>query len=354
VVHPLAKNTSDHVPCVVKIKTTIPKAKIFRFESHWVQQPGFLELVERVWSVPVRAKSSSGIITAKLKNLRYELKRWGKSLSHFKDLVAKCNHVIFLLDQIEDARDLTRPEFNFRNIVKSHLKHLLQIQSDYWKSRCIVRWFKLGGENTKFFHSKATERYRHNKIAEIKDDDGNILVDHNEKANAFWISYKGRMGVCIPTASPFHLEEIISPCSDLSSLVEPFSDEEISNIVKYIKPDRAPGPDGFNGLFLKKCWHIVKKDFIQLCNDFHAGKGQLQSINGSYITLFPKKNSPESVNDFRPISLTNTCLKFLTKLAANRMQDIISSTIHANQYGFIRGRSIQDCLAWAFEYLFQC
>jgi retron-type reverse transcriptase len=180
------------------------------------------------------------------------------------------------------------------------------------------------------------------------------LVDHNEKANAFWLSYKGRMGVCIPTVTPFNLEEIISPCSDLSSLVEPFSEEEISNIVKFMKPDRAPGLDGFNGLFLKKCWHIVKKEFIQLCNDFHAGKGQLQSINGSYITLVPKKNSPESVNDFRPISLTNTCLKFLTKLAANRMQDIITSTIHANQYGFIRGRTIQDCLAWAFEYLFQC
>jgi hypothetical protein len=199
----------------------------------------------------------------------------GKILSHFKDLVAKCNHVIFLLDQIEDARDLTRPEFNFRNIVKSHLKNLLQIQSNYWKSRCTVRWFKLGGENTKFFHSKATERYRHNKIAEIKDDDGNTLVDHNDKANTFLLSYKGRMGVCIPTASPFDLEDIISPCSDLSSLVEPFSDKEISNIVKYMKPDRAPGPDGFNGLFLKKCWHTVKKDFIQLCSDFHAGKGQL-------------------------------------------------------------------------------
>jgi hypothetical protein len=81
--------------------------------------------------VPVKAKSTSAIIGAKLKNLRYELKRWGKSLSHFKDLVAKCNHVILLLDQIEDARDLSRPEFNFRNIVKSHLKHLLQVQSDY-------------------------------------------------------------------------------------------------------------------------------------------------------------------------------------------------------------------------------
>jgi hypothetical protein len=25
--------------------------------------------------------------------------------------------------------------------------------------------------------------------------------------------------------------------------------------------------------------------------------------------------------------------------------------IHENQYGFIKSRSIQDCLAWIFEYL---
>jgi hypothetical protein len=185
VVLPLAKNTSDHIPCVVKIATVIPKAKIFIFENHWIQQPGFFELVEKIWKIPVRAKSSAGIITAKLKNLRYELKRWGKNLSHFKDLITKCNQVIFLLDQLEETRDLSRPEFNFRNIVKGHLKRLLQIQSDYWKSRCTVRWFKLGGENTNFFHSKATERYRHNKIAEISDEAGNVLSDHNDKANAF-------------------------------------------------------------------------------------------------------------------------------------------------------------------------
>jgi hypothetical protein len=33
-VNPLAKSTFDHVPCVVKIATCIPKAKIFRFENH--------------------------------------------------------------------------------------------------------------------------------------------------------------------------------------------------------------------------------------------------------------------------------------------------------------------------------
>ena len=28
--------------------------------------------------------------------------------------------------------------------------------------------------------------------------------------------------------------------------------------------------------------------------------------------------------------------------------------VHRNQYGFLKGRSIEDCLAWAFEYIYQC
>jgi hypothetical protein len=60
------------------------------------------------------------------------------------------------------------------------------------------------------------------------------------------------------------------------------------------------------------------------------------------------------VNDFRPISLLNTSIKVLTKLMANRLQLKIISLIHRNQYGFIRSRTIQDCLAWAFEYIHIC
>jgi hypothetical protein len=107
-----------------------------------------------------------------------------------------------------------------------------------------VRWFKLGGENTKFFHSKATERYIHNKIAEITHDDGNVLYDHQDEANAFWQSFRGRMGVCIPTAAPFDISAILHHTEDMSSLSVPFSEEEISDIVKYMKPDRAPGDEG--------------------------------------------------------------------------------------------------------------
>jgi hypothetical protein len=128
----------------------------------------------------------------------------------------------------------------------------------------------------------------------------------------------------------------------------------MDEVIKEMSVDRAPGPDGFNGLFLKKCWHIVKDDFYKLAADFHEEPIQLGNINGSYITLVPKKQVPVRVNDFCPISLTNVCVKFLTKLAANHLQGKILGCIHKNQYGFLRNRSIQDCLAWSFEYLYLC
>jgi hypothetical protein len=92
----------------------------------------------------------------------------------------------------------------------------------------------------------------------------------------------------------------------------PLSEKEMDEVVKQMPIDRAPGPDGFNGLFLKKCWRIIIKDFYKLAEDLYNGSFKLQNINGSYISLVPKKQVSLTVNDFRPISLTNVCVKFLT------------------------------------------
>ena len=83
------------------------------------------------------------------------------------------------------------------------------------------------------------------------------------------------MGITIPTTQPFNLSEVLSVTANLEGLVEPFFLEEIEDVVKHLKTNRAPGPDGFNGVFVKKCWHIIKEDFILLCNDFHAGQVSL-------------------------------------------------------------------------------
>jgi retron-type reverse transcriptase len=73
-----------------------------------------------------------------------------------------------------------------------------------------------------------------------------------------------------------------------------------------------------------------------------------------HITLIPKVATPEGINDYRPITLLNCGMKILTKLLANRLQKIVLKIIHKNQYGFLKGRTIQDCIAWAFEFLYKC
>lgn len=152
----------------------------------------------------------------------------------------------------------------------------------------------------------------------------------------------------------FNLPTLVHASHDLSSLVAPFSNEEIDSVVRHLPSDKAPGPDGFNTDFLKKCWSIISQDFYNLCSAFHSDSVYLQSLNGSHITLIPKHDNAVKVSDFRPISLLNTSIKILTKLLANRLQLVMPMLIHKNQYGFIKARSIQDCLAWSLEYLHMC
>ena len=54
------------------------------------------------------------------------------------------------------------------------------------------------------------------------------------------------------------------------------------------------------------------------------------------------------------ISLTNTCLKFLTNLAANIFQKVITRNINDNRYAFIKDRTIHDSLGWPFEFIHEC
>jgi hypothetical protein len=152
----------------------------------------------------------------------------------------------------------------------------------------------------------------------------------------------------------FDLGTLLHSSTELGCLSEVFSHKEIDDVVKNLPLDKSPGPGGFNTDFVKKCWPTIKQDFYELCDAFHQGQVSLQSINGSLITLFPKVDGPRRVSEYRPISLLNISIKTITKILANRLQRVILGLIHKNQYGFIKGRTIQDYLVWSFEYLHLC
>lgn len=252
--------------------------------------------------------------------------------------------MLLLLDGLEEQRPLSSLESAFRGLVKSHIAKLLEEKRIYWKQRNTVRWVKLGDENTSFFQAMASISHRRNKIASLSIL-GNILVtNHAHKADILWEAFKSRLGV----------SDFCSICYDLSSLLRrqhldhlanEFSAEEVKTVISKLPLNHAPGPDGFNGKFIKKMLAIIKPDFLKLFNDFFNNTIDLTSINSSHIALIPKKNNPKTVDVYRPISLLNYSIKSITKLLSSRLQNVILNLVHANQYGFIRGRTIQDCLA---------
>lgn len=200
----------------------------------------------------------------------------------------------------------------------------------------------------------ATISHRRNSIPQLLNEDGHWVQDHEGKAGLLWNAFKKRMGVFSNPVMVFDLQSFVATVPGLEELALPFQHAEIDKIVRHMPTDKAPGPDGFNGMFMKKCWQTIRHDFDALCDEFYNGAANLECINNSYITLVSKVSSPETVSDFRPISLLNISLKLLTKILANRLQSVILKLVHSNQYGFIRSRTIQDCLAWGFEYIHQC
>jgi mannosylglycoprotein endo-beta-mannosidase len=285
-VNPLARPTSDHIPCVISVDTSIPKSQIFCFEHRWFRLPGFMEVVQRIWDISCPGDSAK-IISAKFKLLRKGLKKWSTSISVINKIIDNCNNIILMLDEYEEKRTLHITEWNFRSIVKAKLHHLLCCKRDYWKKWCTAKWAQFRNENTSYFHSMATIRYRNNTIRSLSREDGSIAIEHQEKAGILWQSFRDRLGFSTPIDENFNFSDYIHPAENLENLSAPFTHEEIDKLVSELPSDKAPGPDGFTGLFMKKCWPIIKFDFYRLCDEFWEGKVNLQSINDAFITLNP-------------------------------------------------------------------
>lgn len=128
---PLSRPISDHLPCVLKIGTAIPKAKVFRFENYWLKYSNFNDVVTTDWNIPVGNLDAAKILNAKFKNLRSAFILSARNLSCLKEKISAINEMIFLLDLFEEFRDLGDFEWNCRQILKEHLLILLKNQKIY-------------------------------------------------------------------------------------------------------------------------------------------------------------------------------------------------------------------------------
>lgn len=158
------------------------------------------------------------------------------------------------MDGLEDRRSLYNTKSNLRTLVKRQLATLLHYKNVYWRKRYIVNRIRLGEECTKFFHAMATISHRRNSIPQLLNEQGQWVQDHAGKAGLLWNAFKKRMGVSTNPEMVFNLESLVAAVPDLEELTLPFLQSEIDDTVRKMPTDKAPGPDGFNGLFMKRCW----------------------------------------------------------------------------------------------------
>jgi len=115
---------------------------------------------------------------------------------------------------------------------------------------------------------------------------------------------------------------------------------------------KSPGPDGFSAGFFQKAWCFVGEKVSEAVLSFLNGGPFDPSINATNICLIPKNPSPESVKDYRPISLCNVVYKLISKVLANRLKLVLPQIISPEQSAFILGRLITDNIIVAFETLY--
>jgi hypothetical protein len=138
---------------------------------------------------------------------------------------------------------------------------------------------------------------------------------------------------------------------DYDQLKEDISNVEIKNALFAMNPWKAPGPDGFPAGFYQNGWSAVGSSICTFVKSIWSNPIDVASVNFTDICLIPKVDKPESVSQFRPISLCNVSYKIITKIIVNRLKQIIPQVVSPFQTGFVPGRNITENIVIAQEML---
>lgn len=103
------------------------------------------------------------------------------------------------------------------------------------------------------------------------------------------------------------------------------------------KKNKSPEHDGLPSEFYKTFWESLKENYYCTIKKHYEPETMAYSQRLSLITLLFKKGDPQTLNNYRPISLINNDYKIIAFIFANRLQNILDKTIHINQLAYIKG-----------------
>ena len=282
-------------------------------------------MVEEAWS-DGRSLSSAIFDFSK------KAQKWNSEI--FGNLFARKRRVLARLGGVQKAiannpsESLLRLE---KQLIEEHALIMLQ-EEEFWalKSRLNVATF--GDCNTSFFHITTVVRRQRNKIRSLVNGVGECIQDEKgirELIQSGFIKlYSSKLNVVFLKSPNTEFSCCVLSEEDRCCLERVVDDEEIRDALWAFKPFKAPGRDGLHAGFFQHFWHDVKDSICdEVKKAFELGVIS-EYMNKTLITLIPKCQFPESLANYRPISLCNSVYKIIiSKILVARIRPLLRNLI---------------------------
>ena len=267
----------------------------------------------------------------------------------------KQNEIKQLLSKIKDCEEeLTKyPNNTEANKSLNHLKQKVEIlQMNKAKGaqiRSRVKWIEEGERNTKYFCNLEKNRGKRKIITRLIKDSGDAITNQTdileEQVSFYKKLYSQKTSTNVIESTNNFIRNDTFPRLDedeASSCEGAILIEEATAAIKTLKNGSAPGSDGLTIEFFKMFWSRLAKITTDSFNEsFNQGEMSYTQKQGIIILLHKGKDlDRNTLNNWRPITLTNTDYKILAKVLAERLGNVINKLVKDDQVGFIKGRNI--------------
>jgi hypothetical protein len=255
--------------------------------------------------------------------------QWSKKLFRNARMeLHMANKIIHRLDMAQDDHQLSPEEVLLRRDLKIRVMGLAAVERAWHHQASHLVWLKEGDACTCFFHLKANSQSRKKFIPCLKKTNGEYVWSHDEKEQILHEHFLNILGVAEPRQSGINWAELQLPQLAGHHLDAPFSKAKIKNAIAELTTEKAPGPDGFTGVFFRSCWDIIRTEIMAA---FHCFYNQttcpLPKLNGALLTLLPKSDIAEPPGDFSLISLIHCFAKLTSKVLALRLAPHINDLV---------------------------